>query len=78
MTLKTTPISVEDNQVSCLLNHYVFVCPTDFLVAHKIYGIPLTINCATYTYCLAYQEVIALRRISGSAKAGNLDTLMTG
>ena len=30
-------------------------------VAHKIYGIPQTINSANYVYFLAYQELFALR-----------------
>jgi geranylgeranyl diphosphate synthase type 3 len=47
-------------------------------VAHKIYGIRKTVNSATYTFSLAFQEVSALRQISGSAKACNLDALMTG
>ncbi|KAJ3481648.1 hypothetical protein NLI96_g7519 [Meripilus lineatus] len=29
--------------------------------AHKIYGIPQTINCANYAYFLAYQELFSLR-----------------
>jgi geranylgeranyl diphosphate synthase, type III len=31
------------------------------LVAHKIYGIPQTINTANYVYFLAYQELFSLR-----------------
>ncbi|VDC02873.1 unnamed protein product [Peniophora sp. CBMAI 1063] len=34
-------------------------------VAHKIYGIPQTINCANYVYFLAYKELFALRPTSG-------------
>jgi hypothetical protein len=30
-------------------------------VAHKIYGIPQTINTANYVYFLAYKELFALR-----------------
>ncbi|THH11232.1 hypothetical protein EW146_g8122 [Bondarzewia mesenterica] len=38
-------------------------------VAHKIYGIPQTINAANYAYFLAYQELFSLRR-SPSEKTG--------
>ena len=31
------------------------------IVAHKIYGVPQTINSANYVYFLAYQELFALR-----------------
>jgi geranylgeranyl diphosphate synthase type 3 len=31
------------------------------IVAHKIYGIPQTINTANYVYFLAFQELFALR-----------------
>lgn len=31
------------------------------VVAHKIYGVPQTINSANYVYFLAYQELFALR-----------------
>ena len=30
-------------------------------VAHKVYGVPQTINSANYVYFLAYQELFALR-----------------
>ena len=32
-----------------------------FSVAHKVYGMPQTINSANYVYFLAYQELFALR-----------------
>jgi geranylgeranyl diphosphate synthase, type III len=32
-----------------------------FLVAHKIYGVPQTINSANYVYFLAYQELFSLK-----------------
>jgi geranylgeranyl diphosphate synthase type 3 len=31
-------------------------------VAHKIYGVPQTINAANYVYFLAYQELFRFRR----------------
>jgi geranylgeranyl diphosphate synthase type 3 len=34
-------------------------------VAHKIYGIPQTINTANYVYFLAYQELFKLRDWDG-------------
>ncbi|KAI0667097.1 terpenoid synthase [Trametes maxima] len=39
-------------------------------VAHKIYGIPQTINSANYVYFLAYQELFTLRSGTGTADAG--------
>ncbi len=30
-------------------------------VAHKIYGVPQTINSANYVYFLAFQEILALK-----------------
>lgn len=35
-------------------------------VAHKIYGIPQTINSANYAYFLAYQQLFALRKDAGA------------
>ncbi|KAF9449268.1 terpenoid synthase [Macrolepiota fuliginosa MF-IS2] len=43
-------------------------------VAHKIYGIPQTINSANYAYFLAYQQLFALRQ---NSKASDLDALVT-
>lgn len=56
-------------------------------VAHKIYGIPQTINTANYVYFLAYQELFALRSAdsttsnstsSSSSPRRPLDALVTG
>lgn len=33
-------------------------------VAHKIYGIPQTINCANYVYFLAYQQLSVLQALT--------------
>jgi hypothetical protein len=35
--------------------------PTLCQVAHKIYGVPQTINSANYVYFLAFQEILALK-----------------
>ncbi|KAG8809105.1 geranylgeranyl pyrophosphate synthetase, partial [Serendipita sp. 399] len=35
-------------------------------VAHKIYGIPQTINSANYVYFLAYKQLFALRAADDS------------
>jgi geranylgeranyl diphosphate synthase type 3 len=32
-------------------------------VAHKMYGIPQTVNAANYVYFLAYEEIVKLRRL---------------
>ncbi|GJJ08414.1 hypothetical protein Clacol_002630 [Clathrus columnatus] len=44
-------------------------------VAHKIYGIPQTVNSANYVYFLAYKELFALR--DTEPKALELDRLVT-
>ncbi|PPQ75032.1 hypothetical protein CVT26_011930 [Gymnopilus dilepis] len=47
-------------------------------VAHKIYGVPQTINTANYVYFLAYQELFALRGSDKSAQPRQpLDALVT-
>lgn len=32
-------------------------CPSTYVVAHKIFGVPATINCANYVYFLALSEL---------------------
>jgi len=50
-----------------------------FVVTHKIYGIPQTINTANYVYFLAYQELFSLRGSTASAQPRQaLDALVTG
>ncbi|KAF8327507.1 isoprenoid synthase domain-containing protein [Amanita rubescens] len=44
-------------------------------VAHRIYGIPQTINAANYVYFLAYQELFALR--NDASAPNDLDKLVT-
>ncbi|GLB38020.1 putative FPP GGPP synthase family protein [Lyophyllum shimeji] len=47
-------------------------------VAHKIYGVPQTINTANYIYFLAYQELFALRDQKAETAAGRgLDAIVT-
>jgi geranylgeranyl diphosphate synthase, type III len=43
------------------------------VVAHKIYGIPQTINSANYVYFLAYQELASLR----TSSSVELDKMVT-
>jgi geranylgeranyl diphosphate synthase type 3 len=47
-------------------------------VAHKIYGIPLTINTANYVYFLAYQELFSLRsrHPTSTSRASSLSSAM--
>lgn len=45
------------------------------LVAHKIYGIPQTINTANYVYFLAYQELYALRESVTSTSSSSSEQL---
>jgi hypothetical protein len=45
-------------------------------VAHKIYGIPQTINTANYVYFLAYKELFALRDQSDPNE--RLDEIVNG
>jgi len=42
-------------------------------VAHRIYGIPQTINCANYVYFLAYQELFNLR----DSSTADVDKIVT-
>ncbi|KAJ8594222.1 terpenoid synthase [Rhizopogon salebrosus TDB-379] len=46
-------------------------------VAHKVYGIPQTINSANYVYFLAYKELAILRRLGGESAARDLDLVVT-
>ncbi|KAG6860770.1 hypothetical protein C0995_007802 [Termitomyces sp. Mi166 len=48
-------------------------------VAHKIYGVPQTINTANYVFFLAYQELIALRDQDDfeSKRGQRLDAIVT-
>src|SRR4051794_5870518 len=43
-------------------------------VAHKIYGVPQTINAANYVYFLAYQELFKFRRQEHSGRPCSVDT----
>jgi hypothetical protein len=36
-------------------------------VAHKVYGVPQTINSANYVYFLAYQELFSLRPLDSES-----------
>lgn len=48
-------------------------------VAHKIYGIPQTINTANYVFFLAYKELFALRdRATETTPDKDLDAIVTG
>ena len=54
-------------------------CQVRILAAHKIYGIPQTINTANYVYFLAYQELLTLRNSPRtSAPRKDLDASVTG
>lgn len=39
----------------------LILCYSFVKVAHKIYGVPQTINSANYVYFLAFQEILALK-----------------
>lgn len=45
-------------------------------VAHKVYGVPQTINSANYVYFLAYKELFALRERGDSDE--RLDEIVNG
>ncbi|TFK45124.1 isoprenoid synthase domain-containing protein [Crucibulum laeve] len=47
-------------------------------VAHKIYGVPQTINTANYVYFLAYQELFRLRSSIAPNPPKELDAIVTG
>ena len=46
-------------------------------VAHKMYGVPQTINAANYVYFLAYKELSKLRRHTEADQARELDSVVT-
>ncbi|KAJ1305969.1 hypothetical protein OPQ81_010684 [Rhizoctonia solani] len=46
-------------------------------VAHKIYGIPQTINTANYVYFLAYRELFKLRDWDATGRTKDLDKVVT-
>lgn len=52
---------------------------TTFLgsVAHKIYGVPQTINSANYVYFLAFEEILALKAQGGQVTDGAQDRLFS-
>lgn len=48
-------------------------------VAHKVYGVPQTINSANYVYFLAMQQLHAFNlRPDGTEKSSGLDQEITG
>lgn len=47
-------------------------------VAHKIYGIPQTINTATYVFFLAYEKLFALRKHAPGPPAKEVEAMVTG
>lgn len=78
MTLKTILSSEEDIQVraSHRVRDEAFDMTVPWAVAHKIYGIPQTINSANYVYFLAFQELFALRN-SPTPPRQDLDQVVT-
>jgi hypothetical protein len=69
---------VEVSQVCHYTSSLVFSDIT-FKVAHKIYGIPQTINTANYVFFLAYKELFALRnRGTETTPDKDLDAIVTG
>ncbi|RDB20687.1 Geranylgeranyl pyrophosphate synthase [Hypsizygus marmoreus] len=46
-------------------------------VAHKIYGVPQTINTANYVFFLAYQELFTLRGRESGSGTPDLDAIVT-
>lgn len=55
--------------------HWRPTCLWYYTVAHKIYGVPQTINSANYVYFLAYQE---LQRIHPSKPGTKVEEAVTG
>lgn len=47
----------------------------DFVVAHKIFGVPQTINSANYIYFLAFQQ---LQQITPSRSDYEIQNIVTG
>lgn len=48
------------------------------LVAHKVYGIPQTINTAYYVSFLAYKDVLQSLKHTTNAPSKDLETILTG
>lgn len=42
-------------------------------VAHKVYGVPQTINTANYVYFLAFQELLSLKEGTSGKNLTNVD-----
>lgn len=59
---------------------YLITISLTFSVAHKIYGVPQTINTANYVFFLAYKELISLRDQDSfeHEQERRLDTIVTG
>lgn len=47
-------------------------------VAHKVYGVPQTINTANYVYFLAFQELFALGRSLPTSEDRDLHAIANG
>lgn len=79
MTLRMTHSCGEVNQVSWLL--VVVYCTFYILsvtVAHKIYGVPQTINSANYVFFLAYEKLFALRNHATASPSKEVEGMVTG
>ena len=71
------PSCGEESQVRWIM--YLPFHQVRILAAHKIYGIPQTINTANHVYFLACQELLILRNSPAtSAPRKDLDALVTG
>jgi hypothetical protein len=79
MTLRMTRSCGGVNQASVLLrgvHHTSYPCT--FAVAHKIYGIPQTINTATYVFFLAYEKLFVLRNHATFPPTKEIEAIVTG
>lgn len=75
-TWRTTRNSGAEFQVSAVLQTPHLCQPQSQIVAHKIYGVPQTINTANYVYFLAYKELFVLRNDTNPSE--RLDEIVNG
>ena len=76
MTLRIIQNSAEEDQV-CYPS-YLIVISSSSTVAHKIYGVPQTINTANYVFFLAYKELFGLRGQESLESEQRLDAVVNG
>jgi geranylgeranyl diphosphate synthase, type III len=78
MILRMTHTCGGANRVSGLLDVRYIPDASFFAAAHKIYGVPQTINTATYVFFLAYEKLFALRNGATESPVKDIEATVTG